>query len=88
MGKSNSRQKRIIIVVAQASVPIQDLVVCKQLKVPALVVVNERDPVHPAVLGETLASAIPGAALCRVASNADSENRHQAGVIQAVSEFL
>ena len=39
--------------------PIQDLVVCKQLKVPALVVVNERDPVHPAVLGETLASTIP-----------------------------
>jgi pimeloyl-ACP methyl ester carboxylesterase len=69
-------------------VPIQDLAVCKQLKVPALVVVNERDPVHPAVLGETLANAIPGAALCRVASKADSESRHQAGVIQAVSEFL
>ena len=68
--------------------PIQDLAVCKQLKVPALVVVNERDPVHPAVLGETLASAIPGAALCRVASKADAESRHQAGVIQAVSEFL
>jgi hypothetical protein len=51
-------------------VPIQDLAVRKQLKVLALVVVNERDPVHPAVLGETLASAIPGAALCRVASKA------------------
>jgi hypothetical protein len=40
-------------------VPIQDLAVRKQLKVLALVVVNERDPVHPAVLGESWRAPFP-----------------------------
>ena len=59
--------------VAQASVPIQEFAVCKQLKVPALVVVNESDPVHPGAGGAHHQLLFPGRTARRSAFALDGQ---------------
>lgn len=59
-----------------ASATATSLTQCQQLQIPVSVVVNAHDPVHPETLGEKLADAIPGAALSRITSKAESESLH------------
>lgn len=59
-----------------------------QLRVPALVVCTERDPVHPTRVAEQLADALPQARLVRVPSKSEDPGKHQARANHAVEAFL
>ena len=71
-----------------ASVPVTSLSHCQQLQVPVQVVVNPRDPVHPDILGEQLAAAMPGAALSRITSKTESEVLHKADLARVLNDSL
>lgn len=86
--RPQARARATVLAAMPASVPVMDLTVCGRLEVPTLVVVNERDPVPPTAMGETLAAVIPGAAFCRITSKAESEARHQTDLVRAVANFL
>jgi pimeloyl-ACP methyl ester carboxylesterase len=86
--RPHARERASILVGMPASVPVTSLAQCRQLQVPTLVVVNAHDPVHPDVLGEQLAAAIPGAALSRITSKAESETLHQADLARTLQDFL
>lgn len=58
------------------------------VRVPALVLGNQRDPVHPFEYAEALAGAIPDARLVEITPKGVSLERHGADVQRAVGEFL
>lgn len=86
--RPQARARAAVLAAMPASVPVPDLSVCRRWQVPTLVVVNGRDPVHPAAIGEALAAAVPGAALCRITPKAESEARHQAELLRSLADFL
>ncbi|HEY5744035.1 MAG TPA: alpha/beta fold hydrolase [Terrimicrobiaceae bacterium] len=83
-----ARERAGILVGMPASVPVTSLTQCQHLQIPVLVVVNAHDPVHPDTLGEQLAAAIPGAALSRITSKAESETLHRADLARTLQDFL
>lgn len=86
--RPHARERAAILAGMPASVPVTSLAQCRQLQMPTLVVVNLRDPVHPDILGEQLAAAIPGAALSRITSKTESETLHQADLARTLQDFL
>jgi pimeloyl-ACP methyl ester carboxylesterase len=86
--RPHARERAAILTQMPASVPVEHLEQCGQLRIPTLVVVNGRDPVHPDTLGEQLAAAIPGAAVSRITSKAGSETLHQAELERTIRDFL
>ena len=59
-----------------------------RLHVPALVIVNDHDAVHPVAYGERLRDAIPGARLRTVTSKSIDKAAYVAEFRQALGEFL
>lgn len=55
---------------------------------PALILGNRQDPIHPWSLASTLSEIIPGALLREVTSKSVSLDRHAADVEQAIDDFL
>jgi pimeloyl-ACP methyl ester carboxylesterase len=55
---------------------------------PTLVVVNERDPIHPLPLGVELAQGIPNARLVQVPSKSESLDAHRDGCREVIWGFL
>jgi pimeloyl-ACP methyl ester carboxylesterase len=86
--RPRARERAGILAGMPASVPVSSLTQCQELRVPVLVVVNARDPVHPDALGEQLAAAIPHATLSRITSKAESETLHQADLARTLNDFL
>ncbi|MCD7109575.1 alpha/beta hydrolase [Rhizobium sp. DKSPLA3] len=58
------------------------------LRLPALIIANDNDAIHPRACAETLAAAIPGARLVNVASKALDRDRHHHDVKAAIADFL
>lgn len=71
-----------------ASAPVQSLSELRRLEIPALVVGNRDDPVHPFEYAEALADAIPGAELRETAPKFPDPALHTAEFRQTVSQFL
>jgi len=86
--RPRARERAVVLAVMPGSVPVSNLGLCRRVKVPTLVVVNERDPLHPAVMGEKLAATIPDATLRQITSKTESEILHRAELDHALSEFL
>jgi pimeloyl-ACP methyl ester carboxylesterase len=86
--RPRARERAGILARMPASVPVASLTECQRLRVPTLVIVNSRDPVHPDTLGEQLAAAIPGATLSRITSKAESEALHQNDLVRTLNNFL
>ena len=59
-----------------------------RVRVPALVLGNERDPVHPIEYARELTRALPNAEFREITSKAVSVDRHNADVQRVVEEFL
>ncbi len=68
--------------------PHPDRAAWARVRVPALVLGNDRDPVHPIEYAQELARAIPGAEFREITSKAVSLNQHNADVQREVEEFL
>lgn len=68
--------------------PLHDLAALAALARPALVLANQRDPIHPYAFGEAVARAIPGARLDEVTSKAIDAGRHARDVRTAIDAFL
>lgn len=60
----------------------------RAVRVPALVLANRQDPIHPWELAETLASILPGAELREITSKSVSLDRHAEDVRRYLGEFL
>ncbi len=58
------------------------------IRVPTLVLANERDPVHPLEYGQALAAAIPGARLERITSKEVDAELHNRELRAAILRFL
>ena len=58
------------------------------LAMPALVIANGEDPMHPLALAEQLARLMPGASLRRVTSKSVDRARHGDEVRRAIATFL
>jgi len=71
-----------------ADAPLCDMASLTSLTVPALVLANRRDPVHPLEYGQQLAAAIPNARCEEITSKTVSAERHAADVQGAVADFL
>ena len=68
--------------------PHPDRAAWARVRVPTLVLGNQRDPVHPFEYAQELARVIPNAEFCEITSKAVSLDQHNADVQQAVEEFL
>ncbi len=68
--------------------PCRDLRELGQIAVPALVLANHHDPIHPFEYGEALARAIPTAEFRELTAKSVSQERHAQDVQRFVSEFL
>lgn len=71
-----------------ASVPFVDFSDLESISVPALVIANHDDPIHPFELAERLAAAIPGSTFCEFPSKHRGAAEHQQGFRLKVAEFL
>jgi pimeloyl-ACP methyl ester carboxylesterase len=58
------------------------------LNLPALVVGNRQDPIHPWPLAEELSKTIAGSRLCEVTPKSVNLDRHSADVQRAIDEFV
>jgi pimeloyl-ACP methyl ester carboxylesterase len=83
-----ARERAGILAEMPARVPVESLSDCQRLQIPVRVVVNPHDPVHPDILGEELAAAIPGAALSRITSKTESEVLHRADLSRVLNDSL
>jgi pimeloyl-ACP methyl ester carboxylesterase len=86
--RPQARERAAVLAKMPGSAPLKGLSQCSGLQLPALVVVTDRDPMHPDFLGKRLASAIPGAELRRITSKTESELLHQAELATALKQFL
>lgn len=68
--------------------PCASLQELKSVAVPALVMANRQDPIHPYEFGPILAQAIPGAELAELTPKAQSKERHAADVQRLLTDFL
>jgi pimeloyl-ACP methyl ester carboxylesterase len=71
-----------------ADTPCPDRAKYQTIKLPALVLGNHQDPIHPWGLAVTLAGLIPGAELCEITPKSVSLERHAADVQRAVDMFF
>jgi pimeloyl-ACP methyl ester carboxylesterase len=71
-----------------ADAPCSDRTRYGQLRVPALILGNGQDPIHPWPLASSLAALIPGAELHEVTPKSVSLDRHAADVERRINEFL
>jgi pimeloyl-ACP methyl ester carboxylesterase len=71
-----------------ADCPAPDRGAWGEIRVPALVLANKQDPIHPFAYGETLARAIPGAEFRELTPKSVSLGRHADDVHGALSDFL
>ena len=71
-----------------ASVPFRDFSDFAGIRVPALVLANHDDPIHPFELAQRLAAGIPGSTLLEFPSKHLSFAEHQEGFRLRVAEFL
>jgi pimeloyl-ACP methyl ester carboxylesterase len=60
----------------------------KRLRVPALVLANRQDPVHPFEVGQTLAAAIPGAEFQELTPKSINRDQHETEVQRHLEDFL
>lgn len=58
------------------------------IRVPALVLAHDQDPIHPLAFGVALARTVPGARLVRLTPKAVDRSRHAAEVQHALAGFL
>jgi pimeloyl-ACP methyl ester carboxylesterase len=68
--------------------PVDTLEKLSRIRVPALVLANKRDPIHPFEFGEILAKAIPAAEFRELTPKSISLERHEAEVQTFLTEFL
>jgi pimeloyl-ACP methyl ester carboxylesterase len=68
--------------------PCADRSAWSSIQVPALVMANRQDPVHPFAYGEELARAIPGAVFREITPKSVSVERHGEDVRSFVFDFL
>ncbi len=71
-----------------SSVPFKDFSDLASIRVPALVLANHDDPIHPFELAESLAAGIPGATFREFPSKHRGAVEHQQGFRLTVAEFL
>ena len=71
-----------------SSVPFGDFSEFAGIRVPALVLANHDDPIHPFELAERLAAGIPGSVLQEFPSKHESVTEHQEGFRLRVAQFL
>ncbi|MDA1043871.1 MAG: alpha/beta fold hydrolase [Verrucomicrobia bacterium] len=68
--------------------PFRNMQDLQSIKQPALVVGNEGDPLHPAVLAQTLAQQLPQARYLHVAPRYLQTEQHHRALNQGVQQFL
>jgi pimeloyl-ACP methyl ester carboxylesterase len=68
--------------------PVDSLEKLSCIRVPALVLANKQDPIHPFEFGEILAKAIPAAEFRELTSKSISLERHEAEVQTFLTEFF
>jgi len=68
--------------------PHPDRAAWSRIRVPALVLGNRLDPIHPFEYAEDLAHAIPGAVLREITSKSVSVPQHEADVQRCLDAFL
>jgi len=68
--------------------PLSDLRSAAVLRVPALVLAHQQDPIHRFAFGEALAGAIPGAKLVELTPKSIAKERHAAEVQNCLEAFL
>jgi len=68
--------------------PCEDLHQLQAIKVPALVLANDLDPIHPLEFGPILASAIPGAEFRQITSKSVSVEKHEHDVQDGLEQFF
>jgi pimeloyl-ACP methyl ester carboxylesterase len=68
--------------------PLADLRAAATIRVPALVLAHQQDPIHRFAFGEALAGAIPGARLVELIPKSIARDRHAAEVQNCLETFL
>jgi pimeloyl-ACP methyl ester carboxylesterase len=68
--------------------PNRDRAQWRNIKVPALVLANRQDPIHPFEFGEVLAREIPGAEFHELTPKSVSVERYETDVRRFLTEFL
>jgi pimeloyl-ACP methyl ester carboxylesterase len=68
--------------------PLADLRAVKSIRVPALVLAHQQDPIHRFAFGEALAGAIPEARLVELTPKSIGRERHAAEVQSSLEAFL
>jgi len=68
--------------------PLSDLRSSAAMRVPALVLAHQQDPIHRFAFGEALAGAIPGARLVELIPKSIARERHAAEVQNCLEAFL
>jgi pimeloyl-ACP methyl ester carboxylesterase len=68
--------------------PLADLRAAATIRVPALVLAHQQDPIHRFAFGEALAGAIPGARLVELIPKSIARERHAAEVQGCLEVFL
>ncbi len=68
--------------------PVDSLEKLSRISVPALVLANKRDPIHPFEFGEILAKSIPAAEFRELTSKSINLERHEAEVQAFLTDFL
>jgi pimeloyl-ACP methyl ester carboxylesterase len=68
--------------------PVRSWEEAKRISVPALVVGNAEDPMHPLAFAEQWAEHLPNATLAIIPSKSASEAEHTAGFRRALGKFL
>jgi pimeloyl-ACP methyl ester carboxylesterase len=71
-----------------ADAPCRDLRQLEEIRVPALVLANRRDPIHPFEYGEELARRIPDAELREIPSKSEGQEKHAGGYQRALEDFF
>jgi pimeloyl-ACP methyl ester carboxylesterase len=71
-----------------ADCPVRDWTAVEALRMPALVVGNNRDPIHPMAFARTWAEHLPRARLAEIPSKSESAVRHAAEFRRYLNEFL
>ncbi len=71
-----------------ASAPVESLENLREIRVPALVLGNRNDPIHPFEMAESLAAALPQAKLETIVSKSEGPIEHQRQFRDAVQRFL
>ncbi|NMB88570.1 MAG: alpha/beta hydrolase [Chloroflexi bacterium] len=68
--------------------PVRSRTAWTQVRVPALVLVNDHDPVHPMEMGRVLAAHIPRAELVEITSKSVSPEGYRSDLRAAITPFI